>query len=166
MSNEGCYTFGNCTWYVAQQLPWVPCGLHDSGDWVQNALRAGFYVTSVPTSGAVVCYGPSPSYSAYGHVAIVEQVYSRSSFSVREMNYVGFNEVDHRVSGLGDVTGFILAPGLAAGSGMPAAAPAVGGALDDVRLEWAALAGYLNTGVDSQLWRLRSALTGLAQLAP
>ena len=61
-----------------------------------------------PSVGAIVVYRPGGLYSLYGHVAIVIAVDS-GSYTVSEMNAVGWGRVSTRTIGLPDaqVQGFI-----------------------------------------------------------
>lgn len=111
------YAFGNCTAGVCQDFGWVPDDLGDGGDWAATAAARGFTVTMVPTVGAVVCYGRGDGYSPFGHVAEVLQIGQGGMILVREMNFVAFDVYDTRWSDLGDVVGFILAPGTTPGQG-------------------------------------------------
>lgn len=155
MSGEGTYTFGNCTWYVARTLGWVQGGWGNATDWAASAAARGFQETATPTVGSVVVYRAGAHYSEFGHVAIVIAVYSPYSFLVSEMNFVGFDVVDQRVSNLVDVEAFILAPGMAPGSGGPSGTGGGSGSADGVRVEWSGLQDYLNGGVEQQIatWR-------------
>lgn len=111
MSNEASYLFGQCTYYVARALDWVPSGWGNAADWWSHAGSAGFARTSIPTPGSVVVYGAGQGYSPYGHVAKVESVNGDGTFNVSEMNFNGWNQVDQRRSTMNDVLGFILPPG-------------------------------------------------------
>lgn len=66
------YDFGECTWYVATQIP-VPANWGNAATWAYYAAQTpGWQVSSIPTVGAIA----QNSYSAggYGHVAIVKAV--------------------------------------------------------------------------------------------
>lgn len=117
MSNEASYTFGNCTYYVAKVLDWVPAGLGDAKDWLANAQAKGLPTTNIPTPGSVVVYGAGQGMSPFGHVAIVQSLNGDGTFNVSEMNFAGFNQVDTRRSTMSDVQGFILPPGGSADAG-------------------------------------------------
>lgn len=117
MARCDSYAAGNCTWGACSENGWIPEGLGDGGDWAQNAAARGFDVTGEPTVGSVVSYCRGDGYSQWGHCASVVDVGQGGSFEVHEMNYVGFGEWDYRWSGMGDVCGFILAPGMQPGGG-------------------------------------------------
>lgn len=146
MSRCDTYAFGNCTRGACELAPWIPEGLGDGGDWARDYLLRGGQVTQVPTPGSVVCYCRGDGYSVFGHVGYVLQVYPGGSFLVREMNFAAFNAYDDRVSSLGDVCGFLLAPGAQPGLGSAQAGGGPGGGLDDAQQAWADLAGWWNTG--------------------
>ena len=110
MAGEETYDPGECTWYVARELSWVRGGWGNAADWVAAARAQGFQIGSQPVAGAVVVYGAGNGMSEFGHVALVRAVYSVSSFEVSEMNFVAWDTVDLRTSGLWDVEGFILPP--------------------------------------------------------
>lgn len=140
------YAFGNCTAGACALLPWLPEGLGDGGDWAADYRLQGGNVTMVPTVGAAVCYCRGDGYSEFGHCGVVEQVYSDTTFLVREMNFVAFDVYDNRVSTMQDVCGFLLPPGVAPGRGASSPGPESGGGVDDLRAAWQGLADWLNTG--------------------
>ena len=156
MAGEATYSFGECTWYVAHTLAWIPGSLHDGGDWAANAAARGYRLTMVPTVGSAVCYGRGDGYSTFGHVAVVIAVYSTTSFLVSEMNFVAWDQVDQRVSNMHDVVAFILPPGAAPGAGLPSQQGGGAGSPDQVRAEWGGVQDYLNNGADNHIWRLRA----------
>lgn len=144
MAGEETYDFGECTWYVASQLPWVQGGWGDAWMWPGRASSAGFGITDQPTVDAVVAYGRSCGYSDFGHVAIVEAVYTSQSFLVREMNFTGWDQVDERVSNAWCVEAFILPPGGGGGRGGSGPLGGAGTAVDAARVEWQGLADVFN----------------------
>ena len=113
MSQESVssYIWGQCTAFVAQTLGWIPAGLGNAGDWVNNAQIKGYAISNTPVAGSAVVYSPGGGYSPYGHVAVVEQVLPDGSFLVAEQNYKGPGITDERVSTMAGVSGFILPPG-------------------------------------------------------
>lgn len=120
-NNASSYVPGNCTWYVADQLPWIPAGLGNAGDWLDRAAAKGFVTAALPVTGSVVVYRPGPGYDlTFGHVAIVTGVNPNGTFQVREMNYSWFNKVDERSSTMDGVAGFILPPGSISAKQQPA----------------------------------------------
>lgn len=106
------YTIGNCTRWVAEQLPWIPSGLGNANQWLGNAQAKGLQVlppTSAPPVGSVAVWNTGP----FGHVAeVVGQV--QGGFQVSEENWLGTGVTDIRNvtgSGLSGLEGFILPPG-------------------------------------------------------
>ncbi|HZV49915.1 MAG TPA: CHAP domain-containing protein [Candidatus Dormibacteraeota bacterium] len=145
LASAASYVWGDCTYYVAQTLSWVPAGLGNAADWLANAQRLGLPTSSVPVPGSVVVYGSGSGYSPFGHVAIVQAVNADGTFVVSEMNYTGLNQVDVRRSTMADVLGFILPPGStpAAPSGVGGVGPSVLSFID--RVLWLGLALALVT---------------------
>jgi CHAP domain len=105
------YAFGNCTYYVATRYPNIYPYLGNALDWMTSAKKQGYTVLSKPAPDTVVVYGPGNGYSGLGHVAVVESVNSDGSFMVSEMNYAGYDVIDHRRSTMSGVIGFIVPPG-------------------------------------------------------
>lgn len=93
------YTYGYCTWYVKNQLSWIPNGWHNADTWGYYARQQGFYVGSKPKVGAV-------AWSASMHVAVVIGV-GKGTVTVSEMNYKGWNKVSTRTTPVGYWTGYI-----------------------------------------------------------
>lgn len=144
MAGQSTYDFGECTWYVAGELAWIPGGLGNAGDWCANAAGRGLQETLTPTEGSAVIYAAGDGYSIFGHCGVVEQVYGDNTFLVREMNYVAWDQVDHRRSSMWDVACFILAPGMSPG---PGGGPSLGGggpSNDDLYAAWGAWAELNN----------------------
>lgn len=133
------YDWGECTWYVCDQLPWVPEFLGNATDWLLNAQAQGLPTGDFPLDGAVVVYAKDDGYSEWGHVAIVTAVHPDGTFTVREMNFTGFDEVDYRVSNFYDVEGFIYPPGTdtSGGGGQQQGGPPQ--QTGDIRSAWADL---------------------------
>ena len=106
-SGSGAYpnrfAYGYCTWYVANKryIPW----LGNAIDWWPNARGYGQPEGQVPKVGAVMVTRES----GYGHVAYVETVNADGSWTVSEMNFVGWNRVSGRTIRPGQVplVGFI-----------------------------------------------------------
>lgn len=84
------FPYGYCTWYVAQRvgIPWSG----NAGTWLYHAKSAGYATGKTPKAGAVMV----SSESWWGHVAYVEKV-SGNTFTVSEMNYVGWGKKSTRV---------------------------------------------------------------------
>jgi len=97
------FAYGYCTWYVANKryIPW----LGNAIDWWPNARAYGQPEGQVPKVGAVMVTRES----GYGHVAYVETVNGDGSWTVSEMNFVGWNQVSGRTIHPGQVplVGFI-----------------------------------------------------------
>lgn len=153
MAGQDTYTFGNCTWYVAGLYGWVRGGWGNATDWPPAAARDGLQLTLTPTVGAAVAYRAGAHYSIFGHVAGVLSVLGPNSFLVTEMNFVGFDLVDQRVSSMVDVEAFILPPGVAPGaSGGPLGSGS--GSANDVRVEWSGVQQWFNQDSADQITRL------------
>jgi surface antigen/Skp family chaperone for outer membrane proteins len=93
------FAYGYCTYYVATRrcIPWFG----NAWQWWGNAAAAGYSEGHSPARGAVAVWGRGGS-SPDGHVAYVEAVgpdngVPAGSFLVSEMNYNGWNRVNHRV---------------------------------------------------------------------
>jgi len=86
------FAYGYCTWYVANKrfIPW----LGNAIDWWPNARAYGQAEGQLPKVGAVMVTRES----GYGHVAYVESVNGDGSWTVSEMNFIGWNKVSTRVS--------------------------------------------------------------------
>lgn len=84
------FPYGYCTWFVAQKR-YVPWG-GNAGAWLYNAKSAGYATGKTPRVGAIVV---TTENRYYGHVAYVESV-SGGSFTISEMNYVGYAKTSRR----------------------------------------------------------------------
>jgi surface antigen len=97
------FAYGYCTWYVANRryIPWMGNAI----DWWPNARPYGYAEGGTPAVGAVMVTRES----SVGHVAYVESVNSDGSWTVSEMNYVGWNIVSRRTIHPGQIplVGFI-----------------------------------------------------------
>jgi surface antigen len=97
------FAYGYCTYYVAEKryIPW----LGNAIDWWPNARAYGQPEGQTPRVGAVMVTRES----GYGHVAYVEAVNPDGSWTVSEMNFVGWNRVSSRTVRFGQVplVGFI-----------------------------------------------------------
>ena len=100
------FPFGQCTWWAAynRRVTWGG----NARDWLANAKAQGVATTDVPSIGAIAVYRPGGRYSVYGHVAVVTAL-AAHSYTVSEMNAVGWGRVNSRETGWpdGDVLGFI-----------------------------------------------------------
>jgi surface antigen len=95
---------GYCTWYVASRrdIPWFGNAI----DWWQNAQPYGYAEGSQPQVGSIMVTRESV---VYGHVAYVESVNKDGSWTISEMNFVGWNVKSLRTIRPGQVplVGFI-----------------------------------------------------------
>ena len=100
------FPYGQCTWWAAYNRHVTWSG--NAGDWLVNARVQGVETSALPSLGAIVVYLPGSGYSELGHVAIVIAL-SSSSYTVSEMNFLGWGEVNTRSVGWPDprVSGFI-----------------------------------------------------------
>lgn len=122
-NNGQSYSLGQCTYYAARSLGFIPGGLGNASEWAHHAAEKGMNVTHTPAVGTAVVYGAGGNYSPqYGHVAVVTAVNPDGSFQVSEMNVDGVGVADTRTSTMADVIGFINAP---AGTDMRTAAPGI-----------------------------------------
>jgi surface antigen len=97
------FSFGYCTWYVANRrpIPWFGNAI----EWWPNARAYGYPEGQTPRVGAVLVTAES----GLGHVAYVESV-SGNTFVVSEMNFTAWDVVDRRTITLGGgvpIVGFI-----------------------------------------------------------
>jgi surface antigen len=83
------FPYGYCTWYVSQRryIPWGGNAI----SWLANARAYGKSTGRTPRPGAIMV----STESRWGHVALVESV-SGSTFTISEMNYVGFGKKSTR----------------------------------------------------------------------
>jgi peptidoglycan hydrolase CwlO-like protein len=97
------FAYGYCTWYVANKrnAPWFG----DAIQWWPNAPPYGYAEGQTPVVGAIMVTRES----GWGHVAYVESVNGDGSWTVSEMNFVGWNVVSRRTlrPGQAPVVGFI-----------------------------------------------------------
>lgn len=96
-SGGNTYYYGYCTWYAYNRrvelgLP-VSGGWGNANTWDYGAARQGYTVDYTPSVGAI--FQTKGGY--YGHVGVVEEVYSDGSILVSEMNYKGWNVKSTRV---------------------------------------------------------------------
>ncbi|MGH7776668.1 MAG: CHAP domain-containing protein [Candidatus Dormibacterales bacterium] len=97
------FPYGYCTWYVNSRRP-VPWS-GDAWTWFSEAQAYGWKTGQTPRVGAIMVTWES----GWGHVAYVESVHPGGSWTVSEMNYVGWGVVDQRTIHPGQVPliGFI-----------------------------------------------------------
>jgi peptidoglycan DL-endopeptidase CwlO len=84
------FPYGYCTYYVYNRKP-VPW-LGNAWQWYGQAQAYGWATGSTPRVGAIMVTWES----SFGHVAYVESVSSDGSWTVSEMNFVGWAIVDTR----------------------------------------------------------------------
>jgi N-acetylmuramoyl-L-alanine amidase len=77
------YTYGYCTWYVANRRN-IPGNWGNANAWYYNAQLSGFKVGSAPVAGAIAWTGAGYA----GHVGIVESVRG-NQIVISDMNYAG-----------------------------------------------------------------------------
>jgi len=101
-SGPNRFPWGYCTYYVARRrnIPWNG----NAWQWYGNARGYGVATGGTPVAGAVMVTWES----SVGHVAYVESV-NGSTFTVSEMNYVGYGRISRRTISTGSVPliGFI-----------------------------------------------------------
>ncbi|MBT1174561.1 CHAP domain-containing protein [Bifidobacterium sp. LC6] len=89
------YVAGQCTWYAYNRRKQMgigtPSWLGNGGDWWRTAPAYGLRVDHTPQVGAALSFlpGQAGADGTYGHVAVVEAVYSDGSFQISEMNVGG-----------------------------------------------------------------------------
>lgn len=89
------YVAGQCTWYAYNRRKEMgigtPSWLGNGGDWWRNAPSYGLRVDHNPQVGAALSFlpGQDGADGVYGHVAVVEAVYSNGTFMISEMNWGG-----------------------------------------------------------------------------
>jgi surface antigen len=99
--NGNAYEFSQCTWwaYVRRHQLGLPAGSHmgNGQDWASTAMRLGYRVDHNPRIGDVMVFrsGQLGASSAYGHVAIVENV-----ITVHDQEYVVTSEMGSSLQGV------------------------------------------------------------------
>lgn len=89
------YVPGQCTWYAYNRRKEMGIGtpsfLGNGGEWYLTAPSYGLRVDHVPQVGAALSFVPGQDGAdgTYGHVAVVEAVYSDGTFLISEMNWGG-----------------------------------------------------------------------------
>ncbi|QQR51990.1 CHAP domain-containing protein [bacterium] len=90
------YDFGYCTYWAAlrreQSGHPIPVTWGNANTWAIRALGDGYSVGHRPVMGAVM----QTTAGALGHVAYVESVAADGSWTISEMNFKGWDEVDTR----------------------------------------------------------------------
>lgn len=92
------YAPGYCTWYVANQLSWVPNGWGNANMWAIRASALGYTVNGTPRVGSVA---QTSSYGL-GHVAVVRAVYPNGTVLISEMNYNYLYDINQRITPASD----------------------------------------------------------------
>ncbi len=90
------FSFGECTWYVAQRrdIPWFG----NADQWYAAAAAMGFPEGHVPQVGAVVVFWPGgDGAGSVGHVGYVESILPGGYFMLSEMNFGAWDRVDTRI---------------------------------------------------------------------
>lgn len=81
------YTKGQCTWWAYQRRAQLGKPIsnrwRNAKNWYYNAQRSGYRTGHTPKRYAVM----QSTAGYYGHVAVVERVYSNGSIKVSEYNY-------------------------------------------------------------------------------
>jgi surface antigen len=88
------FPYGQCTWWAAynRHVTWNG----NADEWLANAKRLGLPTNSAPSVGAIAVYRPGGGYSdLYGHVAVVIAV-GAGTYTVSEMNFIGWGRVSTR----------------------------------------------------------------------
>lgn len=92
---KNTYAFGNCTYWAAGRRAQlghaIPNTWGDAYYWAYHAQADGYVVDHHPTVGSIM-----QTSAGIGHVAIVERVDPNGYWTISEMNYAGFNQVDYR----------------------------------------------------------------------
>jgi surface antigen len=90
------YDYGQCTYWAALRRSQVgrpvPGNWGNADTWASRASASGFLVDHSPSVGAVM----QTTAGEYGHVAYVESVSAGGSWTISEMNFKGWDEVDAR----------------------------------------------------------------------
>ncbi len=96
-SGGNSYSYGYCTWYVANKR-YIPGGLGNANQWPYNARAAGMTVSSTPVAGAagVLRYG--------NHVVYIESVSGGTVYYTEMNGPAGWNRVN---SGSAPASNFI-----------------------------------------------------------
>lgn len=83
------FPFGQCTWWAANECPWVLSCTHlgNALSWAANWRKDGRFVQMTPMVGTIACFQPGSNGAdaVFGHVAVVIAVVG-AQFTVSEMN--------------------------------------------------------------------------------
>jgi surface antigen len=95
-TNGYAYDFGFCTYWVALRREQtghpIPSYWGNANTWDDKAKSDGYLVDHSPAVGAIMQTDVGP----LGHVAFVEGVALNGSWTISEMNFRGWDEVDSR----------------------------------------------------------------------
>ena len=87
LASYNYYTKGQCTWWAYQRRAQLGKPVSNrwgnAKNWYYNAQRSGYRTGHTPKRYAVI----QSTAGYYGHVAVVERVYSNGSIKVSEYNY-------------------------------------------------------------------------------
>lgn len=94
---QDTYDYGNCTYWASLQRlqigKAIPNTWGNANTWATRAKADGYLVDHTPEVGAIM----QTTAGQWGHVAIVTNVDPLTgSWTISEMNYVGYDEVDSR----------------------------------------------------------------------
>ena len=103
------YEYGECTYWVAlrriQIGEPIPNTWGNAITWAERAARDNYLVNHAPSYGAIM-QDPN-SIGGLGHVAFVEKVNPlNGSWTISEMNRVGWDEVDTRTLSASDAAAY------------------------------------------------------------
>jgi surface antigen len=146
------YYKGECTWGACSIESWVQEGWGNANQWASRAQARGFTLTREPALHAIACFGPGGPYDpVYGHLGVVTEIASPTSYKVQEMNFAEWNKYDFRWTTLYYLGYFILKPGTAPPPPAPPPAPADPAPLDRLTNAWAYTQHYFNVDIEAHL---------------
>lgn len=93
-SSGNTYVWGNCTWFVKDNVSWIPNGLGNANTWDDRARGYGLTVNNTPKVGSV---GVDNS-GYYGHVVKITRVNKDGTVDLIEMNYAGLGVITTRTA--------------------------------------------------------------------
>lgn len=109
------YPAGQCTYYVASVLSWIPTTWGNAATWLQNAEQAGLQTGGTPTVGAVGVIAANAhtargTASPEGHVGVIAAVNGDQVTLDSENWPEGDNQANGLVFNVSDFAGFIYPP--------------------------------------------------------
>ena len=158
------YPAGQCTYYVASVLSWIPTTWGNAATWLQNAEQAGLQTGGTPTVGAVGVIAANAhtaqgTASPEGHVGVIAAVNGDQVTLDSENWPEGDNQANGLVFNVSDFAGFIYPP---SGAAVPNTASLLGYSptpTSDDTYTWAqlpsGLQNYINLewpGQGSTIW--------------